>query len=124
MDVIAPAIVPVRFMGNDVPVSPLKVAQVAGVTRALKGVDLSAGMDILTLIADHGEAVIQAVAIAVNLPLAQVEQAEPNEFLNLTSVVIERNTDFFVQVLALQLRVPIIQLLDKLAGAGKTPSKS
>lgn len=106
-------------------VRPLTVRQIAGVTRALKAVDFTKGLDALdmpSLLADHADAVVQAVAIAANCEAEFLQDAAADEFLMLAAAVVEVNTDFFVQRLAPILTDGLGKIV-RSAGVGRTPFK-
>lgn len=128
-EIIAPEVRQLVVGGEPVDIRPLTVGQIPAVLRALKGVDFSAGLtaaDLPGLVAEHGDRLIQAVAVAIREPADWVSNLDPVEFLTLAGAVIEVNTDFFVQRLAPMLGA-VTQRLARVAattGAGPTPSRS
>jgi hypothetical protein len=104
------------YRGETLRVTPLKVGQIPRFLRTVRpmfgalagklgspgqaggGVDLE--LDILKLVEDHGETLIDAVAIAINKPAAWVAEGEADEFAQLVKVVIEVNADFFAKKVA------------------------
>ena len=91
----------VEFGGYAIEVTPLttrelfELDRVAGHVLPLLG-QVGGAQDLLALFADHGEALMGAVAIAGRLDLAQVELLPPDEFCELALGLIEVNADFFV----------------------------
>jgi hypothetical protein len=93
--------VPVTLVigGERLDLTPLKVGDVPAFARAVQPVaaSLSASPDWLALLAEHGEAVIDAVAIASRRPPEWVTNLALDEAVRLTEAVFEVNADFFIQ---------------------------
>ena len=93
--------VPVTLVigGERLELTPLKVGDVPAFARAVQPVaaSLSASPDWLALLADHGEAVIEAVAIASRRPIDWVAGLGLDEATRLAEAVFEVNADFFIQ---------------------------
>lgn len=127
----------VEVGGRTFTVRPLTIGQLPAFTRALKPVMPALGpllggaegrnpvelLPALTeLIAEHGDALIEAVALALRVPRKDVEELDPMAFLALILPVIKVNADFFAR----RLQPVLIQALGAGAGAsggGQTPSK-
>lgn len=119
VDMIEAAPRTVKFRGADVAVRPLKVGAIPAVTRALRGLDMAGDIDVLDLVAEHGDKVAEAVAAATGIPVAEINDADLDEFAELVAVVVEVNTDFFVRRVA-----PRIQGITERLGAGLIRSSS
>lgn len=93
--------VPVTLVigGERLELTPLKVGDVPAFARAVQPVaaSLSASPDWLALLAEHGEAVIDAVAIASRRPSEWVTSLALDEAVRLAEAVFEVNADFFIQ---------------------------
>ena len=93
--------VPVTLVigGERLDLTPLKVGDVPAFARAVQPVaaSLSASPDWLALLAEHGEAVIDAVAIASRRPSEWVTNLEIDDAVRLAEAVFEVNADFFIQ---------------------------
>ena len=93
--------VPVTLVigGERLDLTPLKVGDVPAFARAVQPVaaSLSASPDWLALLAEHGEAVIDAVAIASRRPPEWVTNLALDDALRLAEAVFEVNADFFIQ---------------------------
>ena len=93
--------VPVTLVigGERLELTPLKVGDVPAFARAVQPVaaSLSASPDWLALLAEHGEAVIDAVAIASRRPPEWVTSLALDEAVRLAEAVFEVNADFFIQ---------------------------
>ena len=93
--------VPVTLVigGERLDLTPLKVGDVPAFARAVQPVaaSLSASPDWLALLAKHGEAVIDAVAIASRRPSEWVTSLALDDAVRLAEAVFEVNADFFIQ---------------------------
>ena len=93
--------VPVTLVigGERLELTPLKVGDVPAFARAVQSVaaSLSASPDWLALLAEHGEAVIDAVAIASRRPPEWVTNLALDDAVRLAEAVFEVNADFFIQ---------------------------
>jgi hypothetical protein len=118
VDVIEPQGRSVQFRGQQVQIMPLTVGKIPAVTRALRGVRIgdtdAAGM--LELVAEHGDQVLDAAALATGLPLSEIEAAELPEFVELFAVLLEVNAAFFTHA--------VHRLLGTLGAFGGGPMSS
>ena len=93
--------VPVTLVigGERLELTPLKVGDVPAFARAVQPVaaSLSASPDWLALLAEHGEAVIDAVAIASRRPPEWVTNLALDDAVRLAEAIFEVNADFFIQ---------------------------
>ena len=93
--------VPVTLVigGEPLELTPIRVGELPAFARAVQpvAVSLSASPDWLALMAEHGEAVIEAVAIATRRPVGWVAGLGLDEAVRLTEAVFEVNADFFIQ---------------------------
>ena len=93
--------VPVTLVigGERLDLTPLKVGDVPAFARAVQPVaaSLSVSPDWLALLAEHGEAVIDAIAIASRRPPEWVTNLEIDDAVRLAEAVFEVNADFFIQ---------------------------
>ena len=89
----------VEIAGERIELTPLKVGEVPAFARVVQpiAVSLSASPDWLALVAEHGEAVIAAVAIATRRPVDWVAGLELDEAVHLAEAVFGVNADFFIQ---------------------------
>ena len=97
--------VPVTLVigGERLELTPLKVGEIPAFARAVQpavatlSASLSASPDWLALLAEHGEAVIDAVAIASRRPPEWVTNLALDDAVRLAEAVFEVNADFFIQ---------------------------
>ncbi len=89
----------VEIAGERIDLTPLKVGEVPAFAHAVQpiAVSLSASPDWLALLAEHGEAVIAAVAIATRRPVDWVAGLDLDEAVRLAEAVFEVNADFFIR---------------------------
>ena len=85
--------------GERLELTPIRVGELPAFARAVQPVaaSLSASPDWLALMADHGETVIEAVAIATRRPVEWVAGLGLDEAVRLAEAVFEVNADFFIQ---------------------------
>lgn len=137
LSVLDPPSREVAYRGVSLTVKPLTIGQVPRFTRAIRpmfaalasvavstpsGGDGGGGgepleMDVdklLDLVIEHGDAAIEAVAVATGRNVAFISEGSPLDFVELARAVIEVNADFFARA-AQQVAV---------TGAGSTPSSS
>lgn len=102
VDVIDPVGRTVQFGGREVTIMPLRVGQIPAVTRALRGVRIgdTDAAGVLELVAEHGDQMLEAAALATGLPLSEIEAAELPEFVELFAAVLEVNAAFFIRAAA------------------------
>jgi hypothetical protein len=118
------------WRGREVTIRPLKVGQLPAFAKAvgpiLAAVPASTGgfedVDIVGLVATHGEALIAACVVASGIPETEIRDAEIDEFMLLIADVISVNADFFRRRMP-QAGPKLAGILSSL-GDGSTPSKS
>lgn len=96
---LPPVPVFVEIAGERIELTPLKVGEVPAFARVVQpiAVSLSASPDWLALLAEHGEAVIAAVAIATRRPVNWMAGLELDEAVQLAEAVFGVNADFFIR---------------------------
>jgi hypothetical protein len=79
--------------------TPIKMGELPAFSRAVQpiAIQLSASSDWLALISEHGEALIEALALATRRPHEWVAALELDDAVKLASIVFEVNADFFIQ---------------------------
>ena len=89
----------VEIAGEHIELTPLKVGEVPAFARAVQPIaaSLSASPDWLAILAEHGEAVIDVVAIASRRPPEWVTNLALDDAVRLAEAVFEVNADFFIQ---------------------------
>lgn len=96
---LPPVPVFVEISGEKIDLTPLKVGEVPAFARAMQPIaaSLSASPDWLALLAEHGEAVIAAIAIATRRPVEWVAGLDLDEAVRLAEAAFEVNADFFIR---------------------------
>lgn len=107
----------VEVAGEHIELTPIKVGEVPAFARAVQPIaaSLSASPDWLAILAEHGEAVIAALAIATRRPVDWVAGLDLDEAVRLAEVVFGVNADFFIRRLlpsVTQAAVRISQTLE------------
>ena len=98
-----PALPPVPLIlfvgGERLELTPLRLGEIPGFARAIRPLasSLSASPDWLALLDEHGEAVIEAVAIASRRPKDWLASLDLDDAVRLIEAVFEVNADFFIQ---------------------------
>ncbi len=97
--VLPPVPISIEIAGERIDLTPLKVGEVPAFARAVQPIaaSLSASPDWLALLAEHGEAVIAAIAIATRRPVDWVAGLDLDEAVRLAEAVFGVNADFFIQ---------------------------
>lgn len=127
------------FRGESVQVCPLVLGkwpaflrhlkpmlpQLAGALGALDaGQDGAVGMLVVDLIAEHGDALYEAVALAIDKPVAFVRDTDDiGGLIEVVTAMVAVNADFFARQVAPRLAGLPAQLRT-LTGTGRTPSTS
>ena len=96
---LPPVPLSIEIAGERIDLTPLKVGEVPAFARAVQPIaaGLSGSPDWLALLADHGEAVIAAIAIATRRPVVWVAGLDLDEAVRLAEAVFGVNADFFIQ---------------------------
>lgn len=89
-------------LGEPITIRPITIGQYPAFARAVRPlmavVDGEAGeVDVIGLIAEHGEALIEAACVATGRERAWMAGLPPDAFVDLAQAVIEVNLDFFVR---------------------------
>jgi hypothetical protein len=133
---ILPPQATVRVGGADYTLRPVVLGQVPGLLSALKplaptfaALDLSAtgadrlGSALLTLLLEHPQVLVEVLSATSGLPRATLDAADLAETVDLLSVVIELNADFFIRAVAPRLARLIVATSQAIPAApGPTPS--
>lgn len=94
-----PVPVSITVGGETIDITPLKVGELPAFARAVRPITerLATAPDWLALLSDHGEHVIEALAIASRRDVAWVAGLNIDDAIRLAEVVFEVNADFFVK---------------------------
>jgi hypothetical protein len=135
LETLVPAGQVVTVAGREIRIMPLTIGQLPAFVRAIQPAApyLSGDQDLdwLALVAEHGEALIEAAAVATGIESKEIEAMAPDEFVLLCGAIFEVDLDFFVhrlapamerasdRIVAATARIPA--LIEH--GAGAMPSK-
>lgn len=121
----------VKTRAGEFAVSPITVGRLAAFSRAVAPFirQLSdpakpfanAREAVLLLLAEHGDAVLDAVAIGVGIKREQVESLLPDDALALAGAVLEANLDFFLNQVVPRL-ASVAGAMQKTRGASSAVS--
>jgi hypothetical protein len=123
LDAFIPEIRHPQIGGKSVNVAPLKVRQIPPFVRALGPAfgPLSHGR-IDAAIGLHGEALIEAIAIATGESSDWLGDLDADEFMRLVGDVVEVNADFFVHRVLPTLNATVDKVTTALAGPMASPA--
>ena len=102
LEILAPQAAEMEIGGAKVKIAPLRVGELPAMLKAVRpfATQLEADPDWLALLGEHGEALLDALAIACRRPRAWVDGLALDDALKLAAAVFEVNADFFVQRVA------------------------
>jgi hypothetical protein len=126
-EVIESPTVTVGYRDTQLIIAPLKVGQIPKFLRAVRpllddinpDVSATAESEFLSMIADHGERLIEAASIATGQSIEWLSEGDADEFGVLVKAIIEVNSDFFTRKV-----VPLLQVATKPNGVGATAFNS
>ncbi|MCL9852072.1 hypothetical protein RSP673_006065 [Ralstonia solanacearum P673] len=125
LDKLIPQPAELTVGGESLVILPLKVGRLPDFLRAISPVlqQLQAPkIDWLGLFIEHGDDLLQAVAIAVDKPRAWIDGLAADEAILLAAKVVEVNADFFTRTVLPRLDGLIGQVVSGPARSGSTPS--
>ena len=123
LEALIPQGVEVVIAGESIAIKPLKVGQLPAFLRAIAPVMgrlVEPNINWLELFGNHGEGLLEAIAIAVGKPRAWVDDLAADDAVLIAAKVIEVNADFFTR----QVMPKLGGIMGQLPGnqAGSTPS--
>lgn len=107
IETMLPQPMEIEIGGEAVSISPLKVRQLPGVLRRLRGLWRhfdGESPDVVEMLAENADDLIGAISVAVEKPRQWIEDLELNEIVRLVSAVIEVNADFFNRAVLPEIR--------------------
>jgi len=107
-------------IGQDqITVTPIRIGKLQAFTQAIKPIasdvlDAMEGSgDLLTTIELHGDRMIDAVQVATGIERGKLDEMLPDDFVRLTSAVVEVNADFFIKRLLPAMKQEVETLREK-----------
>ncbi|MCK4125672.1 hypothetical protein HFK83_25380 [Ralstonia pseudosolanacearum] len=126
LDKLIPQAAELVVGGEALAIEPLKVGRLPAFLRAISPTlqQLNApSIDWLGLFIEHGEDLLQAVAIAVDKPRVWVDALAADEAILLAAKVVEVNADFFTRTVLPRLD-GLFAHVTQAAASGSTPSSA
>lgn len=98
LNILAPEPAMVEIAGSRIEITPLRVGEFPAMLRAIRpfAEQLAGEPDWLALLAEHGEALLDALSLACRRPREWVDGLDLDDALQLAAAVFEVNADFFV----------------------------
>lgn len=125
LEAYLPTPVVLCIAGKEIPVAPIKVRNIPAFARAAAPVMAAmASGDLLAAVAEAGDELIAAVAIATGEPADWLGDLDADDFVRLAGAVIEVNADFFARKLAPAIAAASEKVANATAGASFSPSSS
>ncbi len=126
-DAFPPSSIPLEIAGVALAITPIRVGEVPALLTAVRPFAhrlVDGDPDWLALLADHGDALIAAIAVASRRPQPWVSGLELDDAIRLAATLFEVNADFFVQRVmpAMQHAAARIHAQMNAPLAGLTPS--
>lgn len=115
----------IEIAGDTLALTPIRVGEVPALLAAIKPIApqlMSGDPDWLALLTDHGEAILDALAVAARRPREWVEGLALDDAVQLATVLFEVNADFFVQRVVPAIQRAAARIERSVQVAGMTPS--
>lgn len=99
-DAFPPTALSLEIAGAELAITPIRVGEIPALLAAVRPFAhrlVDADLDWLGLLADHGDALITAIAVASRRPQEWVAGLEMDDAIRLAAALFEVNADFFVQ---------------------------
>ena len=124
MAVLPPVPVEIRVAAQTIALTPLVLGELPAFAKAIQPftADLAIEPDWLRLLGSHGEAMINAMAIASRQPREWVDALALDDAITLAATVFEVNADFFVRRIAPKVGDLAQRLNGRLAGLTPSPA--
>jgi hypothetical protein len=124
LDVLVPPSQSVELGGQRFTVGPLVIGELPAMLKAVRPFadKLSGDPDWLLLLCEHGDALLEAIAIASRRPREWVDALAIDEAMTLAAAVFEVNVDFFVSRVAPKISDLATKLNARPPGATSFPA--
>ena len=118
MTVLPPVPVEIRVADRTITLTPLVLGELPAFDKAIQPftADLAIEPDWLRLLGSHGEAMIEAMAIASRQPREWIAGLALDEAIFLAQALFEVNADFFIQRVVPKLGEAVSRIGRQLAG--------
>lgn len=118
MAVLPPVQVEIRVADQTIALTPLVLGELPAFARAIQPftTELAVEPDWLRLLGSHGEAMIEAMAIASRQPRAWIANLALDEAICLAQALFEVNADFFIRRVVPKVGEAVSRIGTTLAG--------
>lgn len=118
MAVLPPVPVEIRVGDQTIALTPLVLGELPAFARAIQPftTELAAEPDWLRLLGSHGEAMIEAMAIASRQPREWIAGLALDEAISLAQALFEVNADFFIRRVVPKVGEAVSRIGKQLAG--------
>lgn len=126
-DAFPPTPKSLEIAGVELAITPIRVGEIPALLAAVRPFAhrlVDGEPDWLELLADHGEALIKAIAVASRQPQDWVAALTMDDAIRLATTLFEVNADFFVQRVVPTIQHAAARINAQMSGplAGLTPS--
>lgn len=126
-DAFPPTPLSLQIAGVALAITPIRVGEIPALLAAVRPFAhrlVDGDPDWLVLLADHGDALITAIAVASRRPQEWVAGLEMDDAIRLGAALFEVNADFFVQRVVPTIQHAAARINAQMSGplAGLTPS--
>jgi hypothetical protein len=114
-----------EIAGDTLSLTPIRVGEVPALLAAIKPIAphlVNGDPDWLALLTEHGDAILDALAIAARQPREWVEALSLDDAVQLATALFEVNVDFFVQRVVPAIQSAAARIDRNVRAAGMTPS--
>ncbi len=114
-----------EMAGDTLSLTPIRVGEVPPLLAAIKPIAphlVNGDPDWLALLTEHGDAILDALAIAARRPREWVEALSLDDAVQLATALFEVNVDFFVQRVVPAIQSAAARIDRNVRAAGMTPS--
>jgi hypothetical protein len=114
-----------EIAGDTLALTPIRVGEVPALLAAIKPIAphlVNGDPDWLALLMEHGDAILDALAIAARRPREWVEALSLDDAVQLATALFEVNVDFFVQRVVPAIQSAAARIDRNVRAAGMTPS--
>jgi len=114
-----------EIAGDTLALTPIRVGEVPALLAAIKPIAphlVNGDPDWLALLTEHGDAILDALAIAARRPREWVEALSLDDAVQLATALFEVNVDFFVQRVVPAIQSAAARIDRNVRAAGMTPS--
>lgn len=114
-----------EIAGDTLALTPIRVGEVPALLAAIKPIAphlVNGDPDWLALLTEHGDAILDALAIVARRPREWVEALSLDDAVQLATALFEVNVDFFVQRVVPAIQSAAARIDRNVRAVGMTPS--